>query len=63
MVNALLIILMAIPTGIKYTPRYIQITNYVYIWFNALAIGANLVDVIYFRYISKRTTGEFWQFF
>lgn len=63
MVNALLIILMAIPTGIKYTPRYIQITNYIYIWFNALAIGANLIDVIYFRYISKRTTGEFWQFF
>lgn len=63
MVNALLIILMAIPTGIKYTPLYTKITNYIYIWFNALAIGANLTDVIYFRYISKRTTGELWQFF
>ena len=63
MVNALLIILMAIPTGIKYTPLYIKITNYIYIWFNALAIGANLIDTIYFRYISKRTTGELWQFF
>lgn len=63
MVNALLIILMAIPTGIKYTPLYTRITNYIYIWFNALAIGVNLIDVIYFRYISKRTTGELWQFF
>ena len=63
MVNVLLILLMAIPTGIKYTPLYTKITNYIYIWFNAIAIGANLIDVIYFRYISKRTTGELWQFF
>ncbi|MBZ0243587.1 MAG: hypothetical protein K8F24_10265, partial [Bacteroidales bacterium] len=63
MVNVLLILLMAIPTGIKYTPLYTKITNYIYIWFNAIAIGANLIDTIYFRYISKRTTGELWQFF
>lgn len=63
MVNALLIVMLAIPTGIKYTPLYIKISNQIYIWFNALAIGANLIDVIYFRYISKRTTGELWQFF
>ncbi|MDA3944708.1 MAG: sulfatase-like hydrolase/transferase [Bacteroidetes bacterium] len=63
MVNALLIVLLAVPTGIKYEPKYIKVTNFIYIWFNAIAIGLNLMDVIYFRFISKRTTSELFQFF
>ena len=63
MVNALYVILLALPFAFKYRLIYQKITDWIYIVSNSLMIGLNLMDVIYFRYISKRTTSELFQFF
>lgn len=63
MVNAFYVILLAIPAALKYRLIYQKISDWIYIVLNSLMIGLNLADVIYFRYISKRTTSELFQFF
>jgi len=62
MVNLLYILLLAIPAPIKYHPLWQKTADQIFIWTNALAIGLNLIDSIYFRFISKRTTSEIFQF-
>jgi len=62
MINLLYILLLAIPAPIKYHPLWQKTADQIFIWTNALAIGLNLIDTIYFRFISKRTTVEIFQF-
>ncbi|HPE42835.1 MAG TPA: hypothetical protein PKV88_02045, partial [Bacteroidales bacterium] len=61
-VNLLYILLLAIPAPIKYHPLWQKTADQIFIWTNALAIGLNLIDSIYFSFISKRTTSEIFQF-
>lgn len=63
MVNAMYVIALAVPVPFKYNSIYIKVTDWFFMVSNALAIGLNLIDVVYFRYISKRTTAELFQFF
>ena len=62
MVNILYIMLLSVPTPIKYHPVWQKTADQIFIWTNALAIGLNLIDTIYFRFIAKRTTSELFQF-
>jgi phosphoglycerol transferase MdoB-like AlkP superfamily enzyme len=62
MFNLLYILLLAIPAPIRYHPIWKKTADQIFIWTNALAIGLNLIDTIYFRFISKRTTTEIFQF-
>ncbi|MBG0781115.1 MAG: sulfatase-like hydrolase/transferase [Bacteroidales bacterium] len=62
MVNILYIILLSVPTPLKYHPLWQKTADQIFIWTNALAIGLNLIDTIYFRFIAKRTTSELFQF-
>ncbi len=63
MVNLPIIILLSIPVTIRYDQWYQRMTRILYVFANGLALAANMIDVIYFRYISKRTTYEVFQFF
>ncbi len=63
MVNIPIFLLLAIPLAVRYNDVYQKITHYIYVFLNSLALALNLIDVIYFRYISKRTTSELFQFF
>lgn len=61
--NLPLILLMTIPFAFRYKSWYQLITSSIYIVINAFALMFNLVDVIFFRYIAKRTTSEVFEFF
>lgn len=63
MVNLPLIALLTLPITTRYESYYQAITKVLFVFANALALAVNLVDVIYFRYISRRTTYEIFQFF
>ncbi len=63
MVNLPLIALLTLPITPRYESYYQVITKVLYVVANSLALALNLVDVIYFRYISRRTTYEIFQFF
>jgi phosphoglycerol transferase MdoB-like AlkP superfamily enzyme len=63
MLNLPVIILLSLPITFRYDNWYQRLTNALYIVANTLALAVNLIDTIYFRYISKRTTNEIFQFF
>ena len=63
MVNIPIFLLLAIPLAVRYDDLYQRISHIIYVFLNSLALALNLIDVIYFRYISKRTTSELFQFF
>jgi len=54
-VNSLYILLMLIPSRIKYRSGYKKSLKILFLGSNALALAANLVDIVYFRYILRRT--------
>lgn len=57
-INALYIVCMAVPLHYKENSRYRQITKAIFILTNSLAIVANLMDAVYFRYTNRRTTAS-----
>jgi len=54
-VNSLYLLLMLLPARIKYKPRYKKTAKILFLGTNAIALMANLVDIVYFRYILRRT--------
>jgi phosphoglycerol transferase MdoB-like AlkP superfamily enzyme len=62
-VNLPFIALMTIPFHFRYNFYYQRITNVLFVLFNSVALLFNLIDVIFFRYIAKRTTSEVFAFF
>jgi len=63
LLNLPAIILLTIPFTCKFNKHYQNFVLVIAMIVNGLAILLNLIDTIYFRYISKRTTFELFQFF
>ncbi len=63
MLNLPLIFLSALPITFRWDNWYQRLTNILFVVANTLALAVNQIDIIYFRYISKRTTYEVFQFF
>ncbi|MEG2243490.1 MAG: LTA synthase family protein, partial [Muribaculaceae bacterium] len=55
-VNALYLLLMLFPFHLKERNWYHQMSKYVFIVFNSLALLMNIVDTVYFRFTARRTT-------
>ena len=62
LLNLPVVILITVPFPLKYNRIYHKILIVILMIVNSLAILLNLIDTIYFRYISKRTTFELFQF-
>lgn len=59
MINAVYVLLSSIPFSFRNRKYYRWIVSALFFYLpNALAIGANLADVIYYRFTIKRTTGD-----
>jgi len=56
--NLLYIVLMAIPFQFRYKKGYQQTAKWIFIVTNGIVIIANCIDIVYFRYINKRTTSS-----
>lgn len=54
-VNSLYILLMLLPLKVKYRDAYKKSARILFLVTNSIALVANLVDVVYFRYILRRT--------
>ncbi len=61
--NILFILLMVLPFRFRYNPYYQQTTKWIYIITNSIALAANLIDVVYFRYTMRRTDFGFFSEF
>ncbi|MDO8897819.1 MAG: sulfatase-like hydrolase/transferase [Bacteroidales bacterium] len=61
--NMPIILLLTIPFAFRYNWLYQKITNSLFVIINTVLIALNLVDVVFFRYIAKRTTSEIFEFF
>jgi phosphoglycerol transferase MdoB-like AlkP superfamily enzyme len=62
LLNLPVVFLIAVPLTFKYKGFYQNTLTIIVMLVNSLAILLNLIDTIYFRYISKRTTFELFQF-
>ena len=54
-VNSLYILLMLLPLWQKYSDSYKKFTKILFFATNSIALIANFVDIVYFRYILRRT--------
>ncbi|MEI7829030.1 MAG: sulfatase-like hydrolase/transferase [Prolixibacteraceae bacterium] len=54
-VNSLYILLMLFPIQLKYNFSYKKISKILFLFTNTIALMANFIDVIYFRYILRRS--------
>ncbi len=63
MVNLPIIFLWSLPFNFTYNKTYRQITNFIFYLFNSIALAANFIDIIYFRFTLKRTTGDIFNYF
>jgi phosphoglycerol transferase MdoB-like AlkP superfamily enzyme len=61
--NLPIIFLFTLPFEFKYNTVYQQLAKWLFVLINSLALAVNLTDVIFFRYIAKRTTSEVFEFF
>lgn len=61
--NLPIIFLLTIPFAFRYNMLYQKVTNSLFVLINAVLIAFNLIDVVFFRYIAKRTTSEVFEFF
>ena len=62
-VNIPLILLYCLPFKFIYNRAIQLIFSIYYVFVNAVIVLFNMIDVIYFRFIGKRMTSEFFQFF
>lgn len=60
--NIPFLIAYGIPLRLKYNNTYNKIIDSVFITTNSIAIALNLIDVIYFRYLDRRTCSELFTF-
>ena len=56
--NALVILAFLLPFHFKERRKYYQVVRWIYVVINALCVAANLCDIVYFRFTSKRTTAS-----
>lgn len=56
--NAVYMLLFMLPFRFKFGNRYQTILKWLFVISNGLGIAFNLIDIIYFRYILKRTTAS-----
>ncbi len=61
--NSPLIILYCLPIRYKFNDLYKKIVDIIFVVANSIAVGLNLIDVIYFRYLDKRMCSELFTFF
>ena len=61
--NLPMILLYCLPFKFVYNKVLQKVVNVFYVFVNAIIITFNMIDVIYFRFIGKRMTSEFFQFF
>lgn len=61
--NSPLIILYCLPIRYKFNDIYKKIVDIIFVVANSIAVGLNLIDVIYFRYLDKRMCSELFTFF
>ncbi|MFA8299759.1 MAG: LTA synthase family protein [Hyphomicrobiales bacterium] len=61
-INAIFIIWFIIPLKYRYTRFWKVIGGIFFYPINIIAIGSNLADIVYYRFILKRTTGEIFHF-
>ncbi len=61
--NSPLIILYCLPIRYKFNRIYKNIVDTIFVITNSIAVGLNLIDVIYFRYLDKRMCSELFTFF
>ena len=61
--NSPLIILYCMPIRYKFNDLYKKIVDIIFVVANSIAVGLNLIDVIYFRYLDKRMCSELFTFF
>lgn len=61
--NLPMIVYYCLPFKFIYNKALQKIVNVYYVFANAVIILFNMIDVIYFRFIGKRMTSEFFQFF
>ena len=57
-VNALYILLMIIPFDFRFRYGYQEVLRYVYFITNGLALAANVVDFIYYKFTLRRTSAD-----
>ncbi len=60
--NLPIIIFYGLPIKWRHNKVYKKVVDTVFIIANSLAVGLNLIDVIYYRYINKRMTSELFTF-
>jgi len=63
MVNLPIIFLCLLPFNFTYNKIYQQITSFIFYLFNSIALAANFIDIIYFRFTLKRTSGDIFNYF
>ncbi|MBB6609954.1 sulfatase-like hydrolase/transferase [Pontibacter sp. Tf4] len=54
--NLLFMALMLIPFRFRYKAPYQKLLKYTFIVTNSIALAANLIDIVYYRYTMRRTT-------
>ncbi|NEM99545.1 LTA synthase family protein [Pontibacter burrus] len=54
--NILFIALQLLPFRFRCRAAYQKVLKYIFIVTNAIALGANLIDIVYYRYTMRRTT-------
>jgi Phosphoglycerol transferase and related proteins, alkaline phosphatase superfamily len=62
-INLPLILFYTIPFKLKFNKVLQKTIDFFFVLFNGIAVTLNLIDVVYFRFIGKRMTSEFFQFF
>ncbi len=62
-INLPLILLSTIPFHFRYHAVYQRMLRLLFVSLNSIGLIFNLIDVIFFRYIAKRTTSEVFAFF
>jgi phosphoglycerol transferase MdoB-like AlkP superfamily enzyme len=54
--NSLFILLLILPTALRFKKWYQQIVKWTFIIVNSIALAANTADIIYYRFTLRRTT-------
>jgi phosphoglycerol transferase MdoB-like AlkP superfamily enzyme len=62
-INLLFILLHLLPFDFRYNEQYQKALGYLFFITNGLAIAANTMDFVYYRFIGKRATAEVFQTF
>jgi phosphoglycerol transferase MdoB-like AlkP superfamily enzyme len=62
-INLLFIFLHLLPFDFRYNEQYQKALGYLFFFTNGLAIAANTMDFVYYRFIGKRATAEVFQTF